>query len=220
MLIGIFDSGRGGYFVAERLQEILPEHDFIVADDSANVPYGTRTKEEILELTGRAIQPLLARCSIIVIACNTITTAIIHLLRERYPDVTFVGLEPMVKPASLLTRSGHIAVLATPSTLSSSRYQELKQAHASHLTIDEPPTAHWPRSIEDDEIEGLDLGDVISSHDDGADVIVLGCTHYLALIPRLKTILSDVTILEPSEAIARRVRQVLAQPNSSIDQYD
>jgi len=220
MLIGIFDSGRGGYFIAERLQEILPEHDFIVADDSANVPYGTRTREEILQLTDRAIQPLLAQCPIIVIACNTITTAIIHILRERYPNVVFVGLEPMIKPASLLTQSGHIAVLATPSTLNSARYQELKQTHAAHLIVDEPVTAHWPRTIENDEMESLDLRDVISSRDDGADVIVLGCTHYLALIPRLKTILNDVTILEPSEAIARRVRQVLAQPDSSSDQYD
>jgi glutamate racemase len=221
MKIGVFDSGKGGFLIAERLRELLPSHEFIVAHDSRHVPYGTRPASEILTLTDAALQPLLRECPVIVIACNTITTSVIHTLRERYPDTGFVGLEPMVKPASQLTRSGRLLILATPATLSSARYDILKRTHAGHAVIDEPSTGHWPRLIEDGHTETIDLSDVAASYHDGVDVVVLGCTHYLALIPRLKLMSDDVVILEPSAAIARRVQQLVdevRQP-TSIDRY-
>jgi glutamate racemase len=211
MIIGVFDSGRGATFIAERLRAILPEHEYIIADDSEHVPYGTRSQAEIITLTDHAIQPLLS-CPIIVIACNTITTAAINTLRKRYPSTHFIGLEPMVKPAGLLTHSGHIIVLATPYTLSSERYKTLKQLHAVGLIVDEPMTGKWPRTIEDNAADTITLDEVKASYDAGADVIVLGCTHYLALIPRLTQIASRAIILEPSEAIARRIRQISARP--------
>ena len=220
MRIGVFDSGKGGSFIATRLQALLPEHDFIVRDDATHVPYGTRAQAEILELTDRAIQPLIATCPIIVIACNTITTSAIHTLRYRYPNTMFVGLQPMIKPAAQLTHSHHILVLATPATLASARYHSLKNSYASDLVIDEPTTGHWPRLIEDGSLDSIDLSHAITSHHNGADIIVLACTHYLALIPRLHAAFPDMIILEPSDAIARRLRQLLAQPRFSSDQYD
>jgi glutamate racemase len=220
MRIGVFDSGKGGSYIAERLRELLPEHEFIVADDSRNVPYGTREQAEIVELTLRAIQPLIAHCPLIVIACNTITTAAIQQLREHHPATQFVGLEPMLKPAASSTRTDHIIMLATPATLRSQRYQDLKVSYAPHLTVDEPITGHWPRLIEDAMLEAVVFDEVVSSHARGADVVVLGCTHYLALVPRLRKKMPDVVILEPSEAIARRIVQLLAQPAASIYRYD
>lgn len=209
MTIGVFDSGKGGYYIAERLRSLMPEHTFIVADDSEHVPYGTREKDEILALTDQALQPLLGQCRIIVIACNTITTAIISVLRKRYPDVQFVGLEPMIKPASTQTKSRHIITLATPYTLASQRYQQLKELYAEGILIDEPNTAHWPAVIEHGAIDQVDIRRVVASYHKGADVIVLGCTHYLALIPRLQAKMPRAHILEPSDAIARRLRQLL-----------
>lgn len=220
MRIGVFDSGKGGSYIAERLQELLPEHEFVVADDSEHVPYGTREQAEIIALTMRAITPLIADCPVIVIACNTITTAAIHHLRKCYPGTRFVGLEPMVKPAAASTRTGHVVILATPATLNSKRYQVLKMTHAPSLTIDEPMTGHWPRLIEDGTVGSITLDDIMASHARGADVLVLGCTHYLALIPLLHERLPAMTILEPSEAIARRIVQLLAQPPASTYQYD
>lgn len=218
MNIGVFDSGRGGGFIAQRLRQLLPEHRYIVANDSEHVPYGTRSQAEILQLTDQAIQPLITQCTIIVIACNTITTTAIRTLRTRYPHIQFIGLEPMLKPASGLTRTGHIIVLGTPATLHSQRYHELKKLYIGTLTVDEPATGNWPRLIEDGHEQAIDLDVVSKSIKDGADIVVLACTHYLALIPRLQHI-PDVTILEPSEAIARRIQQLLAQPLLSNDQY-
>lgn len=220
MRIGVFDSGKGGTYIAERLRQLLPEHEFVVADDSDHVPYGTREQHEIVELTMRAIKPLIADCPVIVIACNTITTTTIHRLRTQYPTTQFVGLEPMIKPAASSTGTGHILMLATPATLKSKRYQDLKASHAAHLTVDEPMTGHWPRLIEDSIIESITFDDIVASYTRGADVIVLGCTHYLALIPLLQAELPDAIILEPSEAIARRIVQLLAQPTASTYRYD
>lgn len=127
MLIGVFDSGIGGLSIATRLRELLPGADVQSVDDRAHMPYGTKTDQEIMSLTLAAIQPLLTlNCDSIVIACNTATTVAIKHLRDMYPDTRFIGIEPMVKPAAQLTNTGVIAVCATPGTLQSKRYNELK----------------------------------------------------------------------------------------------
>lgn len=208
--IGVFDSGRGGRLVADRLQQLLPHYEYVVVNDSAHVPYGTRKREEIISLTDHAIQPLLRHCPIIVIACNTVTTAAIQVLRARYPKTKFVGLEPMIKPANTLSHTGHITMLATPYTLASSRYLELTKLYAPQLIIDEPVTGDWPLLIEAENANMINLDAVRASCEAGSDVVVLGCTHYLALTTRLRAILPDgVTILEPSEAIARQIQHLL-----------
>lgn len=209
MTIGVFDSGKGGSYIAARLRLLMPEHTFIVADDHTHVPYGTRQKEEILTLTDRALQPLLTQCKIIVIACNTITTAIIDILRARYPDTQFVGLEPMIKPACAITTSRHIITLATPYTLASQRYHQLMREYAQGVTVDEPDTGMWATLIEHGETDKINIDPLETCYAQGADVIILGCTHYLALIPQLQQRMPGVTILEPSEAIARRLRHLL-----------
>lgn len=210
MQIGVFDSGKGGELIADGLRTLLPHHTYTVINDQKNVPYGSRTNEEIIELTDTALTPLYGICPIIVIACNTATMAAIATLRVRHPKTLFIGTEPMIKPASELSVNNHITVLATPLTLSSERYQLLKRSYGPTLIIDEPNTHHWAKHIEYDEIDRVDLAPIHASIESGSDIVVLACTHYLAL---KKTIEAQfgVTVLEPTEAIARQIERLHAQ---------
>lgn len=211
MKLGVFDSGIGGKAVAKSLERSFPDAEIIRVDDHENVPYGDKSQQEIQKLTDNAIQPLLSSgCDIIILACNSATAAAIEFLRQKYPAQVFIGLEPMIKPAVELTRSGIIAVCATPSTLKSSRYHRLKEKFASDTTILEPDCSQWARLIEDSEINEKHISDVISPLlDAGADVIVLACTHYHWInLEIAKLADGKATVIQPSEAIARRVKQL------------
>ena len=212
MLIGVFDSGIGGLAIATRLRELLPDADVRFVDDRAHMPYGTKTNQEIIELTVQAIQSLLAlHCDTIVIACNTATTVAMKHLRDMYPDTRFIGIEPMVKPAAAMTKTGVIAVCATPGTLNSERYAELKESYAHGISVIEPDCAAWASLIENDETNRVDVEVVVRSLlSQNVDVIVLGCTHYHWLRQRFVSAAGpDVTILEPSDAIAKRIADLL-----------
>ena len=214
MRLGIFDSGIGGEAVAATLQITFPQAEILTVNDHENVPYGSKTRNQVLHLTETAIQPLLqADCDIIILACNTATMLAIEPLRARYPRQKFIGIEPMVKPAALLTKSNIIAVCATPATLASNRYQELKQQFTSGLTVLEPDCSEWAYMIQNNQVNHSKIEHTINSIcDQGADVVVLGCTHY----HWIKDLIVEVTrgrakIIEPSEAIGRRVEQLLNQ---------
>lgn len=209
MKIGVFDSGRGGEFIAEGLQKLLPEHEFIVVNDREHVPYGSRDDSEIIELTTKAIQPLLeVHCPIIIIACNTATMAAITTLREQFPKVKFVGIEPMVKPAAAISQTHHATVLATPLTLKSERYQHLLHEYAGKLVIDQPNAVGWAAAIEHGEAEAISFDEVAESVASGSDTLILACTHYITLKNHLQARFPGVTILEPTEAIARQVTRL------------
>jgi len=211
MKIGVFDSGIGGEAVAHQLESLIPDAEVITVNDHEHVPYGSRPAEEIIELTDTAIQPLFdAQCNVIVIACNTATTVAISTLRERHPDMPFVGIEPMVKPAAQLTKTKHITVLATPATLASHRYQSLKEEWAQGVTIDEPDCSTWASLIEDGHANKIPIETFVEhAIANGSDVIVLGCTHYHWLEERAaQTAAGRAQILEPSDAISRRIASI------------
>lgn len=214
MKIGVFDSGIGGLAVAKKLQLLLPGAEIITVNDSENVPYGNKTPDEIYRLTDQAIQPLLvANCDAIVIACNTATMNAVSRLRDSYPEMSFVGLDPMVKPAAAASRSGVIAVCATPSTLASNRYQELKKEWAQGVRIIEPNCSSWAQKIEQRTITDDDIIPILTSlESEGVDVIVLGCTHYHWIIPDITRLLSNtsISLYEPSMAVAQQVLRLLA----------
>jgi glutamate racemase len=212
MLIGVFDSGIGGEAMATKLHELLPEAKIVSVNDHEHVPYGSRPEAAIIDLTVAAVQPLLAmKCDAIVIACNTATTVAIRTLRERYPTVLFIGIEPMVKPAAHMTRTGHIAVCATPGTLHSARYQELKDTWAKGVEVIEPDCSLWASAIENNESNTLDIESIVSSLiKQDVDVIVLGCTHYHWIKRQIAdTAGPNVTVLEPTDAIARRITSLI-----------
>ncbi|WP_120004207.1 glutamate racemase [Nesterenkonia muleiensis] len=213
MKIGVFDSGAGGEAVAATLRELLPHAVVSTASDREHVPYGSRSDAEVLHLTDRAIQPLLrAGCEVIVLACNTATAAAVEHLRQDYPATPFVGLEPMVKPASAITRSKSIIVCATPATLRSRRYQRLKDTWGGGVNIVEPDCADWAAAIERGEPETIDLEPLrLLVQQRAADVVVLGCTHYHWIKHRVQQAAgAEVTVLEPTDAIAAQIRRVTA----------
>lgn len=213
MKLGVFDSGIGGEAVAEELQRTFPHATIITVNDSKNIPYGDKSPNEVVTLTDAAIQPLLTQhCDIIILACNTATALAINTLRSRYPKQTFIGIEPMVKMAASLTKTKTIAICATPATLESDRYKMLIKKHASHLTILEPDCSTWAYMIENNKVNRQQITEIINRVcGEGADVIVLGCTHYHWIKAMITEIANNrAIILEPSEAIGRRVTTLIA----------
>ncbi len=214
MKLGVFDSGIGGEAIAASLRIAFPTATITTVNDSKNVPYGDKPLESVITLTDAAIQPLLAtHYDIIVLACNTATAAAIEVLRARYPNQTFIGLEPMLKTAAELTKSKVVAMCATPATLSSLRYQTLVSKFGKDITILEPDCSKWASMIEHSKVEHEKIASTINQVcEDRADVIILGCTHY----HWIKALITEVAqgraqIIDPSEAIVRRVKQLLGQ---------
>ncbi len=210
MKIGVFDTGKGGEIVAEKLRPLFPEYEFITVNDRAHMPYGNKTAEEILELTDEAIQPLLSACDIIIIACNTATALAIEDLRVKYPNKKFIGFEPAIKPAANDTNAKKVMVLATPATLNSAKYLALKKRFAPDTTVIEPDCSPWAQKIENDEFTDEDLTPVIElAITENIDNLVLGCTHYLALKEKLQRALPNVKIQEPVDGVARRLKEII-----------
>lgn len=212
MRIGIFDSGIGGDAVAHELRKEFPHADIMTVSDREHMPYGSRKESEIIELTETAITPFLqSGCDIIVLACNTATAAAIDTLRERHPTQPFIGLEPMVKPAAALSKTGVIAVLATPATLGSERYLASKHDFGGTTKILEPDCSDWASLIEASTMNREHIEKIITEClKQDADLIVLGCTHYHWIKHEIaETAGLKAVVLEPSEAISRRVRELL-----------
>lgn len=212
MTIGVFDSGIGGEAVAESLGRAFPQTDIMTVNDHEHVPYGSRSETEITSLTDAAIQPLLGR-DVIVIACNTATAVAIDWLRERYPDQLFVGLEPMVKPAALMTQTGVVTICATPATLGSARYARLKQTYGDGVSFYEPDCSTWSRMIEDNAMNTAAIDEMVdAARAHKSDVIVLACTHYHWIKQDIMSRSADfATVIDPSDAIVRRIRELVSR---------
>jgi glutamate racemase len=212
MKLGIFDSGIGGEAVAQALQQTFPNAEILVVNDKANVPYGDKPADQVIQLTDAAIQPLLsASCDIIILACNTATAAAIETLRATYPAQKFIGIEPMIKTAASLTKTNTIAVCATPATLASERYKSLIEKYGAHLDIIEPDCSIWAYMIENSQINHALIKETITNLcSRGVDVIVLGCTHYHWIKEEILELTKGrAHVIEPSEAIGRRVKELL-----------
>ncbi|HSX44958.1 MAG TPA: glutamate racemase [Candidatus Saccharimonadales bacterium] len=211
--IGVFDSGVGGLSVAQAIEEALPNYEVLYATDKEHLPYGNKTPKQLHTYVVPILEELVRRgCEVIVIACNTVTTNIIATLRNEI-KVPLVAIEPMVKPAAELTKSGIIAVCATPATLSSKRYQWLKDEYAKGVEVLEPDCSDWTQMIEDNQLDHQKIEDRISEVcDQGADVIVLGCTHYHWIEDLIKDIVKDrAKVIQPEPAIVAQLKRVLAQ---------
>lgn len=212
MKIGIFDSGIGGEAIASEIRKSFPTQDVLVANDRKNLPYGEKSQEEVILLTKSAIKPLLnAGCEVIIIACNTATALAIESLRIQYPDQKFIGIEPMIKTASQLTKSATVAVCATPGTLSSQRYRNLKKKFAKGVRIIEPDCRDWAYLIENSQLNIAEIRALVDNVcSQGADVIVLGCTHYHWIKSTIEEYAAGrAKIIEPTEAITKRLFELL-----------
>jgi glutamate racemase len=213
--IGIFDSGVGGTSIWKEIHKMLPAEHTLYLADSANAPYGEKSKEEILRLSIKNTEFLLDRGSkIIVVACNTATTNAIDYLRANY-DVPFIGIEPAIKPAALQTKTKKVGVLATKGTLSSSLFHNTSKLFAEGITVLEQEGKGLVELIEAGKVRSKEmhallqefLRPMLAQH---IDCLVLGCTHYPYLLPVLKELLpEDITIIDSGEAVARQTKAVL-----------
>lgn len=216
--IGVFDSGIGGLSVANAIYSRLPQESMVYFADTARVPYGPRSAEEIQAFSFQITRFLLEQdCKLIVVACNTATAAALPKLRAAWPTVPFVGMEPAVKPAAKATQNGRVGVLATASTIGSERYAELMARYAAEVSVWEDPCVGLVPIIEagqenSGQARQLLEGILQPMLDRGIDTLVLGCTHYPFIRPLLEDILEgNVRIIDPAPAVARQVERLLVE---------
>jgi glutamate racemase len=211
--IGVFDSGVGGLSVVHAIEAALPDYEVVYATDKEHLPYGNKTPQQLHGYVLPILEDLVGRgCEVIVIACNTVTTNIIVTLRSEI-SVPLVGIEPMVKPAAQITKSRVIAVCATPATLASKRYKRLKEEYAQGIKVLEPDCSNWTAMIETNQLDHQKIHQQINKVCElGADVIVLGCTHYHWIEDVIKQIADGrAKVIQPEPAIVEQLKRVLQQ---------
>ena len=219
--IGVYDSGFGGLSVWRELRRLLPEESLIYLGDGKNCPYGGRSREDIEGFAIAAVERLVERgVKMVVVGCNTATTAAVATLRQRWDDMPIVGLEPAVKPACLATRTRKIAVLATAHSLSSDMFLATAARYADDVEVVKVVGEGFVELVErnmehSEEAEMLVRKAVEPLLERGVDKIVLGCTHYPFLRPHIERIVAGygIDVIDSGEAVARRVAWLL-------DRYD
>ena len=223
--IGIFDSGSGGLSVYREIVKLLPYERYIYFADNAHCPYGEKSAEYIQD-RARAITEILLGmgATIIVVACNTATAAAIATLREEYPEISFVGMEPAVKPAALGTKTGVIGVLATAGTLKGSKYLKTKGLYEDDVRIVEHVGEGFVELVENGILDGPEAYTTVKASlqpllDAGADRIVLGCTHYPFLRPVIEALAGPaIQVIDPAPAVARQTVRLLEKDCVPIDE--
>jgi len=218
--IGIFDSGVGGLTVANAISLLLPNETIFYIGDTARIPYGNKSKEDIEKFSLEMTKFLLDKdCKAIVIACNTASAYALEAVRNTYPDIPVIAMEPAVKPAIEHSKTGAIGVLATLGTLRSDRYSHLKNKFGQGIQILENPCLGLVDNIEagkwNDPETVLLLETILKPMMDAhVDHIVLGCTHYPIVIPLIANIMgNNVQLVNPAPAIAKQVYRQLAERN-------
>lgn len=212
--IGLFDSGVGGTSIWTAIQELLPAENTIYLADSANAPYGLRSKEEIIALSKKNTELLLQMgAKAIVVACNTATTNAIRELRAAY-DIPFIGIEPAIKPAATQSKTQTIGILATKGTLSSELFNKSLEQYPDTTVIEQ--VGHGlVELIEGGKIDSDEMTEKLLQYlqpmlEANIDYLVLGCSHYPYLIPQLQKLLPEtVVIIDSGEAVARQTKAIL-----------
>ncbi|MBN2706511.1 MAG: glutamate racemase [Deltaproteobacteria bacterium] len=209
--IGVFDSGVGGLSVLREIRKLLPREDLFYVADSGAGPYGDQSGEFIQERVHALADFLLEKkVKSLVVACNTATTVAIQSLRMRL-SLPIIAIEPAVKPAVELTRSGIVGILATSRTLTSRRFQCLVEDYGNGTKILLQPCPGLMEQVEKGELESVKTYELTARYlspllEKGADTIVLGCTHYPFLLPVIRKFTGpDVSIIDPAVAVARQV---------------
>ncbi len=217
--IAFFDSGVGGISVLREAVKLLPHEDFLFFGDSANAPYGTRTREEILNLTLIQAKRFYDRgIKALVIACNTATSAAINELREIYTDIPVIGIEPALKPAALMSEHPTVIVMATPMTVKARKFNDLLGHYADQADVIPLACPGLMEFVEKGKITGPEVTDYLKNtlvphlNSRNVDAIVLGCTHYPfvdAVIRKLAG--KDVKIFDGGPGTARELKRRLEQ---------
>ena len=221
--IGIMDSGVGGLSVLREMLRRLPGEDYIYYADNAWCPYGDKSPEFIIGRCRSITELMLSRgADAMVLACNTATAAAIASLRAEY-DIPFVGMEPAIKPAVQSTGSGVVGVLATAGTLKGSKYLGTRDRYSGDVKVVEHVGRGFVELVESGTLSGERAEEVVRASlqpllDQGADTIVLGCTHYPFLLDTLRSIAGPgVEFIDPAPAVARHLEEVLDKNGKRSD---
>lgn len=221
-MIGIFDSGVGGLSVFREICKLLPEERYIYYSDNAHCPYGEKSREYIIDRAREITRLLLSEgADIIVVACNTATAAAIATLREEF-QIRFIGMEPAVKPAAMSTKTGVVGVLATAGTLKADKYLNTREKWAEGVKIAEHVGQGFVELVEKGCTSGPEAEGVVTESlkpllDEGADRIVLGCTHYPFLsetISKTAAIIApgrDIKVIDPAPAVAKHLLEIMKE---------
>ena len=210
--IGVFDSGVGGISVLRECVKIMPNEDFIYYGDSKNAPYGTKPTEVVRELTiaqvKRFLEIPIKGC---VIACNSATSAAVRVLREMYPNLPLVGIEPALKPASLYKRDPRVLVLATPMTIKEEKFKNLLAKYEDKATIYGLPCPGLMEYVEEGKYDTSEvsnfLEELLAPYRGGViDAVVLGCTHYPFVKDKISQVLGP-GVIDGGEGTAREMRR-------------
>lgn len=214
--IGIFDSGVGGLSVLRAIREVMPNEAILYFGDQEHIPYGPRPMEQIRRFSEAITNFLLDKnAKIIVVACNTASAAALKYLREKFPDVQFVGMEPAVKPAAEKTRTGKVGVLATPATFQGELYASVVGRFANGVEIFQNTCSGLVQQIEMGNVDGGETRAILQNAlapmlEQNIDAVVLGCTHYPFVIPLIREIAGEkVEVIDPAPAVARQVDRLL-----------
>lgn len=215
--IGVFDSGLGGISVLREIHRQLPAESLLYVADSAHAPYGEKSPDYILERSRVISDFLLQRgAKALVMACNTATAHAVDQLRAEL-DVPLIGMEPAVKPAVAATRSGVIGVLATAQTVASDRFQKLIDTHANDTRVIAQACPGLVEYVERGDFASDDVKQLLWQYIEpllaqGADTLVLGCTHYPFLLDTIRALVGDeLMLLETSQPVTQHLRRILYQ---------
>ena len=214
--IGVFDSGVGGLSVLRAIRELMPEESVIYFGDQRHVPYGPRPMKQIQNFSEGIVRFLLEQnAKIIVVACNTASAAALKFLRETFPNISFVGMEPAVKPAAEWTESGVVGVLATPATFQGALYASVVERFATGVELLQSTCLGLVQQIEKGDLDGPETRHILEDalHPmlaQNIDTVVLGCTHYPFVIPLIERIVGDkVRVIDPAPSVARQAKCLL-----------
>lgn len=216
--IGVFDSGVGGISVLRELVALMPNENYIFYGDSKNAPYGTKTLEEVQQLTCRDAEYMLDQgVKALVVACNTATSVAIQILREKYPDMPVIGIEPALKPAVLAKENPRVLVMATPMTLREEKFRLLMEKYESQAEILPLPCPGLVEFVERGELESAELEAFLRKlfaeyQMQPVDCVVLGCTHYPFVKGMIRRVLGEqVQLFDGGAGTARETHRRLEE---------
>ena len=213
--IAVFDSGVGGISVLRELVRVMPGENYLYFGDSANAPYGTKTPEQVRQLTLDAAEQLLDRgVKALVIACNTATAAAIDDLREKYPHRIITGIEPAIKPAVKRCPTGRVGIMATPVTLKENKLARQLACFpdANLIPIPAPGLVELVESGRADSPETVALLQaLLKDHIGKLDALVLGCTHYPFAANAIRQVMGDIPLFDGGYGTARQTQKRLQE---------
>ena len=216
--IGVFDSGVGGLSVLRSIREQMPEESVLYFGDQGHVPYGPRSMGQIQSFSAGITRFLLDHGSkLIVVACNTASAAALTYLRESFPGVSFVGMEPAVKPAAETTKTGRVGVLATPATFQGALYASVVERFGAGVELFQHTCPGLVSQIEKGELDSGATRAILEDAlhpmlEKNIDTVVLGCTHYPFVIPLIQEVVGGaelVRVIDPAPSVAKQAKRLL-----------